>query len=74
MEKLIELYNQLPLEARIGYGLVGIVVIAGIVALITVAYWTIHLMVAAPVWIARKFRIKPDEKNPDDNSDKPAAA
>nr|WP_278434360.1 hypothetical protein [Brucella anthropi] len=71
MEQLLELYNQLPLEGKIGYSLVGIIVIAGIVALITVAYWTIHLMVATPVWIIRKFGIKPDEKNHD--SDTPAA-
>ncbi|ANG95800.1 hypothetical protein A8A54_04440 [Brucella pseudogrignonensis] len=75
MEQILQLYSQLPLEAKIGYGLVGIIVIAGIVALIAAFYWSVHLMVAAPIWLARKFGAKPGEKNPDDDdSDTPAAA
>lgn len=74
MEKFIELFSQLPLEAQIAYVLVGIIVIAGIVALIAAFYWSFHLMVATPIWLARKFGTKPAKKNPDDdNDDTPAA-
>ena len=74
MERFIELFSQLPLEAQIAYGIVGVIVIAGMIVMITAFYWSFHLMVAAPIWLARKFGTKPDEKNPDDNDDTPAAA
>ncbi|WP_226622352.1 hypothetical protein [Brucella anthropi] len=74
MEQVFTALAKLPLEAQIAYGLVGIIVIAGIVALIAAFYWSVHLMVAAPIWLARKFGTKPAKKNSDDDNDDASAA
>ena len=47
MEQFIELYSQLPLEAKIGYGVVGIIVIAMIIAVPFVVYCSIRLPILA---------------------------
>ncbi|WP_139974655.1 hypothetical protein [Ochrobactrum sp. CGA5] len=68
MEQFIELYSQLPLEAKIGYGVVGIIVIAMIIAVPFVVYCSIRLPILAAAWAINKFKSKPD-----DDDDTPAA-
>ncbi|MBO1024738.1 hypothetical protein IPU75_08410 [Ochrobactrum sp. SD129] len=68
MEKFIELYSQLPLDAQIGYGIVGIIVIAMIIAVPFIVYWSFRLPILAAAWAINKIKSKPD-----DDSDTPAA-
>ena len=61
MEQFIELYSQLPLEAQIAYGLVGIIVMAAIIAVPFVVYFSIRLPILAADWAINKFKSKPDD-------------
>lgn len=74
MEQVFTELAKLPLEAQIAYGIIGILILVVVFLWPLAIYYPIRLLISALVWIARKFKAKPDEKNPDDDSDTPAAA
>jgi len=71
MEQVVEELSKLPLEGKIAYGIIGVIMLAAIIFLPVVIYWSIRLVVTAPAWIIRKFGVQKREKPKDDNT--PAA-
>lgn len=62
MEQVIAELSKLPLEGKIAYGIIGVIILAAIIFLPVVLYWSIRLVVTAPAWIIRKFGVETPEK------------
>lgn len=68
MEQVIAELSKLPLEGKIAYGIIGVIVLAAIIFLPVVIYWSIRLVVVSPAWIISKFNVETPEKPKDDNT------